>query len=181
MWLFIVSFISGRCFAFDAAEFPEQLGDLERGQIQQFDPRLPGAGYMVQYRGSSISATVYVYDRGLASIPEETRSPLIFRELATVMRDVHRLAKRREQEEITIIRENDPAFLGPYELELVVMRVLLIVVPSELREPVIDKERVSLDEVSNKKRIVLLNKLLSLREHCKSEKTWRRTSKYNFI
>ncbi|MEM7366758.1 MAG: hypothetical protein AAF525_22300, partial [Pseudomonadota bacterium] len=31
----------------------------------------------------------------------------------------HRLAKRREQEEITIIRENDPAFLGPYHCAMV--------------------------------------------------------------
>ena len=106
--LFIVTSISGRCFAFDAGEFPEQLGDLTRGQIQQFDRRLPGAGYMVQYQTSGIGAAVYVYDRGLASIPEATCSPLIFQELGKVMEDVHLLAMRRVQENITIIRENLP-------------------------------------------------------------------------
>ena len=81
------------------AALPGELGGWRRGSITDFEQRPNGAGLgaAAEYRpaaGAGV-ATVYLYDRGIAALPDGTASPQVEAELAQAMKEVELLAAQR--------------------------------------------------------------------------------------
>jgi hypothetical protein len=68
--------------------FPDRIGGAERGETHDFEKTNPGLGHSVQYRMPGWSITVYVYDKGRTSIPDDPQSDVIKGEFAEARREV---------------------------------------------------------------------------------------------
>jgi hypothetical protein len=68
--------------------FPDQVGDFTRGAGRDYEKTHPGFGYSFAYRREPWTATVYVYDHRLPSIPDDLNSEVIRREFAMATREI---------------------------------------------------------------------------------------------
>ena len=79
---------------FHGLDFPDEIAGFVRGQHRDYETTNPGLGYSVAYRREGWTATVYVYDLGLRSIPDDPRSRVSMRNFEQAKEDV--LAAQRQ-------------------------------------------------------------------------------------
>ena len=57
--------------------FPPEIGGAQRINVRAYEPGTPGAGYSAGYRHGEATSTVYIYDDGVASIPDNLDSAVV--------------------------------------------------------------------------------------------------------
>ena len=68
--------------------FPDRIGGAERGEVHDFEKTNPGLGHSVPYRMPGWAISVYVYDKGRTSVPDDPQSDVVKAELADARREV---------------------------------------------------------------------------------------------
>lgn len=74
--------------------FPDSVEGIIRGNVKDFEGTNPGLGVSVPYDRPGITATVYIYNLGLRSIPNDLSSPILKNHFAQVMQDIYEVEKR---------------------------------------------------------------------------------------
>ena len=69
--------------------FPERVGGAQIGPVTDFEKDHPGAGYGVRYLQQGWVIDVYIYDRGVASIPTDVESDTVKNELRSAQRYIY--------------------------------------------------------------------------------------------
>ncbi|KQQ13390.1 hypothetical protein ASF53_14350 [Methylobacterium sp. Leaf123] len=69
-------------------DFPAEVAGFSRGPRTDYEARAPGLGYSVVYTNERWKADVYVYDAGVANIPDGPSSPAVTGQLAQAASDV---------------------------------------------------------------------------------------------
>lgn len=57
--------------------FPDKLAGLEKGTVTDFEKEYPGFGVGIGYNAPGITATIYLYNLEMRSLPEELDSPVL--------------------------------------------------------------------------------------------------------
>lgn len=74
--------------------FPERLAQLEKGEVTDFEPQIPGGGIGVGYSGPGITVTLYVYALGRKSIPDGFQSRVLKEHFKETVGDVMEAGRR---------------------------------------------------------------------------------------
>lgn len=82
-------------------DFPEKLGPYTRGDKNTYEQ--PGLGYSYPYRGKDGWATVYVFDMGLADIPDGIDSDIIRRSVQDAVDSVKIYEERGHYANVQIV------------------------------------------------------------------------------
>lgn len=69
-------------------DFPAEVAGFSRGPRTDYEARSPGLGYSVVYTNGHWKADIYVYDAGVANIPDGASSPVVTGQLAQAAGDV---------------------------------------------------------------------------------------------
>lgn len=69
-------------------DFPAEVAGFARGPRTDYEARAPGLGYSVVYTNGRWKADIYVYDAGVANIPDGASSPVVTGQLAQAAGDV---------------------------------------------------------------------------------------------
>ncbi|HEV2542218.1 MAG TPA: hypothetical protein VGU70_05590 [Methylobacterium sp.] len=69
-------------------DFPAEVAGFTRGPRTDYEARAPGLGYSVVYTNGRWKADIYVYDAGVANIPDGAPSPAVAGQLAQAADDV---------------------------------------------------------------------------------------------
>lgn len=69
-------------------DFPAELAGFARGPRTDYEARAPGLGTSVAYTNGRWKADIYVYDGGVANIPDGPSSPTVAGQLAQASRDI---------------------------------------------------------------------------------------------
>ncbi|AWI90395.1 hypothetical protein C0214_20470 [Methylobacterium sp. DM1] len=69
-------------------DFPAEVAGFTRGPRTDYEARAPGLGYSVVYTNGRWKADIYVYDAGVANIPDGASSPAVAGQLAQAAGDV---------------------------------------------------------------------------------------------
>lgn len=69
-------------------DFPDEVAGFSRGPRTDYEARAPGLGYSVVYTNGRWKADIYVYDAGVANIPDGASSPVVTGQLAQAAGDV---------------------------------------------------------------------------------------------
>jgi hypothetical protein len=69
-------------------KFPDKIAGAERGEPHDFEKANPGYGHSVHYTMPGWSITVYIYDMGRTSIPDDPQSDVVKGQLAEARREV---------------------------------------------------------------------------------------------
>ncbi|WP_036302755.1 hypothetical protein [Methylobacterium sp. 77] len=89
--------------------FPENLSGFARGPRTDYESRAPGYGYSVVYTNGRWKADVYVYDGGVASIPEGATSPAVATQAEHAVREIGAMVERghyRSSQDRGVVRLN---------------------------------------------------------------------------
>jgi hypothetical protein len=70
--------------------FPVEIGGGRQIGITDYESTRPGLGYSVGYRHRGATSTVYIYDGGLARVPDDLNAPLVTRQLEQARSDIFR-------------------------------------------------------------------------------------------
>jgi hypothetical protein len=62
--------------------FPEEIAGAQRFNVADHESSQPGLGHSAGYRQGNLTGTVYIYDDGKQSIPDDPQSPLVKAQLA---------------------------------------------------------------------------------------------------
>lgn len=57
--------------------FPEQIGSLKRGEIVEYEKKIPGGGIGAHYTGEGVKLSIFVYTNGKSNIPAGARSSVV--------------------------------------------------------------------------------------------------------
>jgi hypothetical protein len=76
--------------------FPDRIAGAERGEPHDFEKANPGLGHSVQYRMPDWSITVYIYDMGRTSIPDDPQSDVVKSQLEDARREVFQVRSNVE-------------------------------------------------------------------------------------
>lgn len=68
--------------------FPEEIAGAQRFSIRDYESSQPGLGYSAGYSQGNLTGTVYIYDDGKQSIPDDPQSPLVKAQLEQSRSDV---------------------------------------------------------------------------------------------
>lgn len=68
--------------------FPDQMADMHKVKVADFEMERPGLGVAIAYNGPGIIATIYLYNMGMVSVPEDTDSPVLQRHFMQAIEDV---------------------------------------------------------------------------------------------
>jgi hypothetical protein len=68
--------------------FPEEIAGAQRFNIADHESSQPGLGHSAGYRQGNLTGTVYIYDDGKQSIPDDPQSPLVKAQLEQSRTDV---------------------------------------------------------------------------------------------
>jgi hypothetical protein len=85
--------------------FPEEIAGAQRISFRDYESNQPGLGYSAGYKQGNLIGTVYIYDDGKQSIPDDPQSPLVKAQLEQSRRDVLGLRRGvgvKVKEEFTI-------------------------------------------------------------------------------
>jgi len=74
--------------------FPEEIAGAQRVSIRDYESGTPGLGYSAGYRQPNLTGTVYIYDAGKRSIPDDPQAPLVKAELEQSQREIFGLQER---------------------------------------------------------------------------------------
>jgi hypothetical protein len=74
--------------------FPEEIAGAQRISIRDYETATPGLGYSAGYRQPNLTGTVYIYDAGKRSIPDDPQAPLVKAELEQSQREIFGLQQR---------------------------------------------------------------------------------------
>ncbi|MGE7155319.1 hypothetical protein ACQKJ1_16440 [Methylorubrum rhodesianum] len=69
-------------------DFPAEVAGFARGPRTDYEARAPGLGYSVVYTNGRWKADIYVYDGGVANIPDGPSSPPVTGQLAQAATDI---------------------------------------------------------------------------------------------
>ncbi len=67
---------------------PSELAGFQRGTIIDNEPRSKGLGISVPYTAPGVQATVYIYDRGIQSLPDGFEAPAVQEQAQQAVRDI---------------------------------------------------------------------------------------------
>jgi hypothetical protein len=97
---------------------PERVGGLVRGPPVDYESKSPGLGYSVRFSGRpGWTVDVYIYDLGLATIPDDIESGIVKGQFARAKGDIAELGRRgtyanvTEQDGFTVADGSKPRFL----------------------------------------------------------------------
>jgi hypothetical protein len=97
---------------------PERVGGLVPGQPVDYESKSPGLGYSVRFSGRpGWTVDVYIYDFGLATIPDDIESGIVKGQFARAKGDIAELGRRgtyanvTEQDGFTVADGGKPHFL----------------------------------------------------------------------
>src|SRR5262249_13052962 len=79
--------VTGPMKVFDFT-FPEEIAGAQRSGIYDYESREPGLGYSAAYHQENLTGTVYIYDDGNQSIPDDPHSPLVQAQLERSLQDI---------------------------------------------------------------------------------------------
>jgi hypothetical protein len=79
--------VKGPVTVFDFT-FPEEIAGAQRISFRDYRSIRPGLGYSAGYQQGNLIGTVYIYDDGKQSIPDDPQSPLVKAQLEQSRRDV---------------------------------------------------------------------------------------------
>ncbi|MBB2964389.1 hypothetical protein [Methylobacterium sp. R2-1] len=69
-------------------DFPAEVAGFARGPRTDYEARAPGLGYSVVYTNGRWKADIYVYDAGVANIPDGASSSAVTGQLAQAAGDI---------------------------------------------------------------------------------------------
>ncbi len=70
--------------------FPDAVDGFVRGDTRDYESTHPGAGYSAAYRRNAWTATVFIYDLRMKSIPDDPLAPLVREQVQQASAEVHR-------------------------------------------------------------------------------------------
>jgi hypothetical protein len=70
--------------------FPEMVAGYARNETKDYETTHPGLGYSAAYRRNAWTASVFIYDLGLKSIPDDPLAPPIREQVQQASAEVHR-------------------------------------------------------------------------------------------
>ena len=73
---------------FHGLAFPNEIGGARFAGARDFEREQPGLGYGVRYSRTGWAIDIFIYDRGLRSIPDDLRSPVLKTQLDAGRGDV---------------------------------------------------------------------------------------------
>jgi hypothetical protein len=79
---------------YHGVEFPAALAGGERIGTRDYEPTNPGLGFSAGYRHRGATSTVYIYDAGVRSIPDDIRTPIVVQQLEQAKSDIRLRAER---------------------------------------------------------------------------------------
>ncbi len=68
--------------------FPDQLADMDRGEVTDYEAEQPGLGVSVGYNAPGITLTIYLYKMGMESVPDNIESAIFILHFKQVVDDV---------------------------------------------------------------------------------------------
>lgn len=74
--------------------FPDQLAGMHKVKVTDFEMERPGLGVAIAYSGPSTIATIYLYNMGMVSVPENTDSPVLLRHFMQAIEDVFQVGRQ---------------------------------------------------------------------------------------
>ena len=74
--------------------FPQDVAGFARGARTDYEARAPGFGYSVVYTNGRLKADVYVYDGGVASIPDGPSSAPVAAQIAQATNEIRVMVER---------------------------------------------------------------------------------------
>lgn len=92
--------------AFYGLTFPEQIAGAKIEQTTEYEGRAPGWGYSVKYEKPGWRLDVYIYDLGLASIPDGPASDALRQEMARSVDEIFAMQARGFYSEVTLRRDH---------------------------------------------------------------------------
>lgn len=81
--------------------FPDTVGGYARGDTRDYESQHPGVGYSAAYRGNPWTATVFIYDLRMTSIPDDPLAPPIREQVQQASAEVHRAVTAGAYEKAT--------------------------------------------------------------------------------
>jgi hypothetical protein len=76
--------------------FPDKIAGAERGEPHEYEKTNPGLGHSVQYGMPGWAITVYIYDMGRTSIPDDPQSEVVKGQLDEARREVFQVRSKVE-------------------------------------------------------------------------------------
>jgi hypothetical protein len=80
---------------------PERVAGLPRSAPHDFETKNPGWGYALDYAKPGWAVNVYIYDRGLPSIPDDVMAAPVQNQLASGREEILELQKRGDYKNVT--------------------------------------------------------------------------------
>jgi hypothetical protein len=72
---------------------PDSVAGIVKGKVTDYEEKMPGLGISVAYDGPGITATVFIYDFGLESVPDNPPSATFKDHFALVKQDIYEAEK----------------------------------------------------------------------------------------
>lgn len=69
-------------------EFPPEFAEGQRFSTRDYEASNPGLGFSAGYRHRNAVSTLYIYDLGLKSVPDDISSPVVSRQFAQARSDI---------------------------------------------------------------------------------------------
>jgi hypothetical protein len=96
--------------------FPDHLAGIDKGRITDHEKEHPGLGISIGYNGPRITATIYLYTMGMASVPENIDSPAFVAHFGQTAEDVFQAGRQGLWNNVKKTSE-DILFIGPPETD----------------------------------------------------------------
>lgn len=74
--------------------FPDDVGSLSRGSVQDYEKTNPGLGQSIAYAAGLLRANVYVYDLQRRSIPDNPASEIVKAQFEQAKADIYRARRQ---------------------------------------------------------------------------------------
>lgn len=84
-------------------KFPQHLGQFVLGDIVNNEVTQKGSGFTIPYNAPAVSATVYVYDKGIGPIPDRTTSEIVLVEFKHAIQELVYFIAEYQKNEIKLI------------------------------------------------------------------------------
>jgi hypothetical protein len=86
--------------------FPDRVADARLGPITNFEEKSPGWGYGARYLQEGWTIDVYIYDRGLSSIPGDVDSEVLTSEIKEARSEIMELQRRGSYAQVKQLRDS---------------------------------------------------------------------------
>lgn len=87
--------------------FPDRLAGLDKVRVTDYEKDYPGLGLSVGYNAPGRTLTIYLYNMGMNSVPDDVTSPVLRQQFEQAANDIARVAEMGEYQNLRRLNEDE--------------------------------------------------------------------------